>query len=272
MSGQDAGGMGGEPTDPCVDGDGDGYGPECTLGPDCNDFEASIHPNAREVCGNAFDDDCNAETADGCTITCPSEGCGAGCADGQREAFMNTTMYPHIAGCAGGFSVPGIARATTLTCGRVAGDDSTNPNGDACSAADLCAVGWHVCRHPAEVAARSPDGCVGSHDAAGSFFATRQSGSGCATCAVGTDASRVCTAADCATDCYPTDAQTNDVFGCGTVGSGVTASCAPLDRFGNNDCTSLPAPWDCAASDDYNEALVVRKTGPGAGGVLCCVD
>jgi len=26
------------------------------------------------------------------------------------------------------------------------------------------------------------------------------------------------------------------------------------------------------ASDDYNEALVIRKPGPGAGGVLCCVD
>lgn len=272
MSGQEGGGAGGEPPDPCVDGDGDGYGIDCTRGPDCNDFEARIHPGALEACGNAFDDDCNPKTADNCPITCPPAGCGIGCADGQRESFSNTTMYPHIAGCSGGWSIPGIARATTPACGRVAGDDSTNPNGDACSAADLCASGWHVCRHPAEVAAHSPDGCVGSHDAPSSFFVARQSGSGCGTCAVGTDASRTCTAADCSTDCYPTDGQTNDVFGCGTIGNAPSANCAPLDRFGDNDCRSLPTPWDCVASDDYNEALVLRKLGPAAGGVLCCVD
>jgi hypothetical protein len=34
----------------------------------------------------------------------------------------------------------------------------------------------------------------------------------------------------------------------------------------------LPAPWDCTRSSGYDEALVVIKTGPEGGGVLCCAD
>jgi hypothetical protein len=269
------GGEGGAGVPFCADGvdaDGDGYGVGCPAGNDCNDFERSIHPGAREVCGNGFDDDCDATTFDTCPVTCPEAGCGAGCADGTREAFKDAAAYPHIAGCDGGFSVPGVLHATTPTCGRAAGNDSSNPNGDGCGAADLCAPGWHVCRHPQEVAAHSPDGCVGSHDAANSFFITRQSGSGCGACAISTDPSKICTNADCNTDCYPTELETNDVFGCGTAGAEPLGSCAPLDRFSQDACSSLPSPWDCAASGGYDEALLVRKAGPGAGGVLCCSD
>jgi hypothetical protein len=277
-TGATSGGQGGEggasiPTcDGGIDADGDGYGEGCAAGPDCNDFEKAIHPGAPEVCGNAFDDDCNAATSDDCPVTCPTGGCGAGCADGTREAFKDAATYPHIAGCDGGFSVPGVLHADTPLCGRVAGNDSANPNGTGCSAADLCAEGWHMCRHPAEVTAHSPDGCAGSHDATSSFYVTRQSGSGCGACAVSTDATKICTNADCNTDCYPTDLETNDVFGCGTLGSAPGASCAPFDRFGNNACGALGAPWDCAASSGYDEALVVVKNGPAAGGVLCCAD
>ncbi len=45
--------------DDCQDRDGDGYGLGCSLGTDCNDSDATIHPGQIERC-NFLDDDCNA--------------------------------------------------------------------------------------------------------------------------------------------------------------------------------------------------------------------
>ncbi len=64
------------------DGDGDGYGltgtSECACGPDgpfsatvggdCNDVSAAIHPDAAETC-NAIDDNCNGQTDEGLATT-----------------------------------------------------------------------------------------------------------------------------------------------------------------------------------------------------------
>ncbi len=66
----------------CDDADGDGYGEgdDC-LGPDCNDLNASIHPGARENCGNAIDDDCDElvdEADPGCRDCEDSDGDGYG--------------------------------------------------------------------------------------------------------------------------------------------------------------------------------------------------
>ncbi|QDG50363.1 hypothetical protein FIV42_06335 [Persicimonas caeni] len=47
-------------TGACVDSDGDGYGANCSSGPDCNDGDDSIHPNAFEVC-DGRDNDCDGQ-------------------------------------------------------------------------------------------------------------------------------------------------------------------------------------------------------------------
>ena len=89
-----------------------------------------------------------------------------GCSDGTREGFRDVANWPDIAGCAGGWQRLGlldlVARAPL--CNRVSGNDSSNPNGDGCSAADLCAGGWHGCVDGPDVASSSPTGCesVGS--------------------------------------------------------------------------------------------------------------
>src|SRR5205085_10049326 len=101
-----------------------------------------------------------------------------GCADGQREGFIDAVVYPNIAACAGGWSVPGVI-AVAAACGHHAGDDGVNPSGTGCSAADLCQSSWRVCASAGDLAAASPTGCTGAVDPAITtpmFFATQQSG------------------------------------------------------------------------------------------------
>lgn len=195
-----------------------------------------------------------------------------GCADGEREAFQDRARYPDIAGCSGGWTRPGVVHPAPVTCAGQGGDDGPFPDGGTCGVADFCEVGWHVCTGPADVAAHSPDGCAGSHDAADAFFVTRMSSSGCAVCATGTRTD--CNAVECSADCAQTASTTNDVFGCGTLGSTPDpASCGVLDRFGNNLCDALGAPWSC--SDDgsgTHEAELLVKPGRSRGGVMCCRD
>jgi hypothetical protein len=195
-----------------------------------------------------------------------------GCADGEREAFRSLRRHPDIAGCAGGWDIPGVAIEAEPHCERHGGDDGTNPPGESCNVTDLCAAGWHVCRGASDVAAHSSDGCAGAHDAHDAFFITRASGPGCGVCATG--AASDCTGFDCRADCAPNEATHNDVFGCGTAGAVPDAlSCGVLDRFSHDQCAMLPAPWACA--DDgtgTHEAQTVTHPGAAAGGALCCRD
>lgn len=195
-----------------------------------------------------------------------------GCADGHREGFRSLRRYPDIAACAGGFQVAGVTTDAPPRCERHGGDDGTNPTGVDCSVEDLCAAGWHVCVGPAEVAARSRDGCAGAHDAEGAFFATRTSGPGCGVCATGSATD--CGGNDCRADCAMSAQTTNDLFGCGTIGAVPEATtCGVLDRFSHDQCAMLPAPWTCTdEGSGTHEASVVTKPGPEAGGVLCCRD
>src|SRR5262249_36001616 len=157
--------------------------------------------------------------------------------------------YPDIAACAGGFALPGVVGLTAPACGRAAGDDGANADGTGCNALDLCAAGFHICSSSAEVAQKSTTGCTGAAvGATPVFFITAQSGTG-------------------ARDCNPTG--TDDVFGCGTLGTRpvTNSNCAPLNSWGANLCSALAAPWSCG-SDAAGEAANVVKPGPLAGGVL----
>ena len=175
-----------------------------------------------------------------------------GCADGEREGFLDLDAEPNIAACGGGFVVGGVLTVLEPGCARSAGDDGTNPNGDLCNVTDLCAAGWHVCAGPAEVQAMSAlgtcDGAVVESESA--FFATRASGTGG----------------------YECNGGSNDLFGCGSQGyQPVAASCAPLDRSSGDLCGSV-TDWNCGGGDGTNEAGLVTKPAPGSGGVLCCID
>jgi hypothetical protein len=192
-----------------------------------------------------------------------------GCSDGTREGFLDPALFVDIAACSGGFQVPGLLGGLGPQCGLGGGNDGGNPAGAGCSAADLCAAGWHVCASAAEVAKLSPLGCDGAApNMSPLFFATRQSGPGCGLCATGSSQSPDCQTCSCGQGCLQTELTANDVFGCGSVGAS-PGDCGVLNRFSGNLCGALPAPWSCG-SDGCDEAHEVIKTGSDAGGVLCC--
>jgi hypothetical protein len=209
----------------------------------------------------------------------------SGCADDEREGFLSLDDYPGIAGCAGAWSVGGVTRTDLQpTCSRQSGDDGVNVEGDGCSAADLCAVGWHVCLGKDEVGLRAPAGCAaavppGTPDKA-LFFAVSQNSTSGSVC--------------------DSSANGNDVFGCGNLGTQLTTDkgCAPLDRVlastqantcGFNEAEPTHGPWMCLGGADSHlmEGSLVAKDGcpqtscsydgnpignSDKGGVLCCRD
>ena len=215
----------------------------------------------------------------------------SGCSDGQREGFIDRFKYPNIAGCSGGWSVPGVLVSTpgfapycptlplydslTPACERNAGDDSANPRGTGCNVADLCAPGWHVCSTAGDVAASSPTGCDGATTSSSPplFFVTRQTGTGYGVCASGTDTGSQCHSLSGATGCLLTARTSNDLFGCGNLGAVPSTACGVLNRFSQDVCGSLGAPWECHDKiQGLCESQVVRKPNPNLGGVLCCRD
>jgi hypothetical protein len=216
-----------------------------------------------------------------------------GCADGTREGFANLNTFPNIAGCSGGWTVPGvmatnpgtapacptIATHDTVTpaCSRMGGNDGLNPNGAGCDVADLCAAGWHVCATSADISSHSPTGCTGATLSTDPrlFFVSRQSSNGCGECATGTRTTSDCNSSSCTAACAQTSETSNDVFGCGNFGaaSGLVG-CGPIDDFSQNHCSGLSgSSWSC--NDDGSglcEAFTVIHSGPDFGGALCCKD
>lgn len=209
-----------------------------------------------------------------------------GCADGEREGFLNEETHPQIAACAGAWSNPGVTpNSVASTCGLAGGDDGPHPDGDGCSSADLCAAGWHVCNTWLDVAAKSPTGCAGAVPSGAPskshFFAIRQPSENNIVCGDWGDG-------------------VNDVFGCGNLGFGLPdeKNCGPLDRAlastqpntcGFNEAMPPLGPWECLGGpgSDLEEGLTVTKAGcpdtscsyegtavanSDRGGVLCCRD
>lgn len=180
---------------------------------------------------------------------------GPGCSDGTREGFREYWLWPTIAGCAGGFAQAGVIGNLEPACGRLAGDSSSNPSGAGCSAADLCATGWHVCVDGTEVAKHSPtgdcEGCVAAGEPR--FFLVASGASPTGVCTVDRSAA-------------------NDLHGCGGLGQPESPDCPPLTRrMGFADCGKTGAVWSCGtAQQSTEEATVVTKSGPSMGGVLCC--
>jgi hypothetical protein len=182
-----------------------------------------------------------------------------GCADGTREGYLDRVKYPKIAACEGAWDEPGLASIATRTpqCNRRAGNDGDRPNGQGCSVADLCASGWSVCETAHAVATAAPAGCGDATAPYGDkpvFFLTRQRGTGL-TC----DANNVL--------------GTNNLYGCGTIGSTADKSCDPFTRMLRDTDCKMNAPWVCVdgpLGTSQNEYGIVTKNGSSRGGVLCC--
>lgn len=224
--------------EPDIDADSDGF-LACL---ECDDSNPMRFPDAPELC-NRIDDDCDSDIDEDLD-------CDAGCADGIREGFLDLAEFPRVAACAGGWDIPGVVPAPAPACSRVAGNDSTNPNGTGCSAEDLCAEGWHLCASVAELSAALPS--CNLLTTADAFFIAGVSGPG----------GRACSS----------DGRSNDIFGCGTIGRDMVdaATCGPLNRYDSGPCTPLGSPWNCGTSSSGFEANIVFKPGSSRGGVLCC--
>ncbi len=230
---------------------------ECATGASCSTGTCTCPALQPDVCDDTCVDASSDEANCGdCGVACEGdEQCVGGtcfdraiigCADGQREGFSDTALYPSVASCSGGFSVMGVASSSA--CSAEGGDDGDNPTGVDCSIADLCAPGWHVCATPSEFDVRNAGaGCTDAVETGVMFFATQTTGGGFARCDFLGD---------------------NDLFGCGTMGGPAThGTCTPLDRtLAHNS-----VPWDLGSSG-FLEALSVTKSGPEGGGALCCMD
>jgi hypothetical protein len=181
-----------------------------------------------------------------------------GCSDGTREGFRDIKNWPSIAGCAGGWTQQGLLDPSSRTpeCLRVAGNDSSNPEGFRCSVSDLCAPTWHACLDGPDVTSHSPTGGCESAVSPGdeALFVVM----------VGASPQGVC---------YHDPSAANDIHGCGSIGQPESGGCPPLDRrMSFADCAATDV-WQCGTADDsLREAEVVTKFSSSKGGVLCCKD
>jgi hypothetical protein len=206
-----------------------------------------------------------------------------GCADGTREHFVDTTMFPNIAACRGGWDQPGVFPSPVRVGGAMclhSGNSGANPNGTTCASSDLCSAGWHLCRggeiHPRTMGM----GCPADTWPADSFYAAGEGSSGCYDCALTTGTIPTgCTNSNCMVGCQENPGLTNDIFGCGNNTFGVDPTTCDVDHSGNDLCNALTplGGWSCG-NDGYRES-VNAVFDPSAttststeGGVLCCRD
>ncbi len=195
----------------------------------------------------------------------------SGCADGTREAFTSTSMFPDIAACAGGFSVPGVfpppARVGGAACATTGNSSLSNVNGLGCSASDLCGVGWHLCRGGVVPLATGGLSCAATTFPVDEFYVAAVSGTGCEMCALAANTVTAgCTSSSCTASCRERNDLTNGLFGCGT---GRASAGCELTVTAGNRCADAPLGlWSCPS--DTGESTAVTKAEAAGGGVLCC--
>jgi hypothetical protein len=205
----------------------------------------------------------------------PAMGTATGCADGTREGFTDAMMFPNIAACSGGWSVPGVMNAGLVApaCNRVSGNSSANPSGTGCNVADLCAAGWHVCNTDQDVLAHVPSipggficgtyACTSAVPGTHCFFTSGQGG---APPVPPNQPGGICTSGQVGPD---------DIVGCGIAAqiqppTNGGASCVPgLDAASGELCGALPTDWHCGTNASQ-EAVNVTKSDALNGGALCC--
>ena len=94
----------------------------------------------------------------------PGDPATVGCADGQREAFVDPAAFPRVAGCIGEWQATADLRAPAT--GQPCGDDL----GPCAVPADACAAGWHVCGASGALAEVSALGAQQCEQAGGGKF------------------------------------------------------------------------------------------------------
>jgi len=282
---------GGIPNDPCDDCDAGACVPP--NGPE------DLRPDRAELC-NGRDDDCDLQVDEGLPTGCTSNAATiVGCADGTREGFMDHDASPLVAACGGAWDQPGLDRGPT--CARQAGNHGFIRTGVGCSAADLCGVGWHVCRGPEDFADHAPAGCV---DAVDPFYADFGAG----TYGVGADmaplepppggaffvARGAIDQGVCVDSVPAVPLPSAGVFGCGNLGYETSSvTCGDFDRMagplceGLRDVSVLPGDnpatdwgyataatwaWACGTTPGEERAALVKSLADRQGGVLCCKD
>jgi hypothetical protein len=165
--------------------------------------------------------------------------------------MQNATIFKGVAGCSGAFDLPGMDTTSDAAspCHQQGGNDSVMfMTGNGCSAADLCASGWHVCRSYQEVLAGGAGACPDAGAAVGYFYASAQTGG---------------------VNCYANADKDNDVIGCGSTGQGTFPPCAPFSASLSTQFTFVPWNLGPAATQERTN---VTKALSGGGGVLCCHD
>ncbi|MCG3174227.1 MAG: hypothetical protein GMKNLPBB_02455 [Myxococcota bacterium] len=232
----------------------------------CEDICTDECKPAAVKCSGAQVQGCGQADADSCLEWTPARACPAGqtcqgdkcaeimgCSDGKHEGVNDGYT---IFACKGGWDAAGVD--TPSRCGRKAGDDSSNPNGTGCSAADLCATGFHLCDGKNDIAKYG--GCNLRNWEQG-FWMTSQNSENSNACAGG---------------------GYQDVYGCGTLGRSVSQGCSPLTRRSTAACYNeryWNAPdilfgddgWSCSGSYT-EEGRYIKHAGGRNGGVLCCRD